>query len=538
MTAPPPATPAPPTPPSATPEDASPIRPASADPTAKNLGGQAVRGSAWTTLLTVGNRLVQVGSQLVLAYLLLESDFGLVGLAYSVAAFAAFIRHAGIGVVLLQRQRRFARWAEPATWLSLAAGLTAGGLLAGAALPASWVYDEPALAGVILVLALAMPFDALMTVPFARLRVDMRFRTVFFLEWGTALAVALTSIGLAFTGWGVYSFVLPKLIVGVLAVPVAWRLARVPPPRHLRLTRWKYILGGSLWVTGGGLLIQVINQGDYAVLGLYLPAEMVGLYYLAFVIATQSMTLVTLNLGGVLMAALSKMRGDLPRQSKALTDALTAIAAIGMPICFTLAAVAEPLVGALLEPRWEPSGELLAWLSLGIAFRLIGHNGNIFLQATGQWRKYLWLNAVNAVAFLTFCWAGVELGGMTGVAIAVSLFYVAYSYGYVAVALPAATPGRWTAPVRVMRDALWTSALAAALAYAATLAFANDWAALIVGGLVSVAANALLMIAFRRAYMLELFGRLAAGLTRRTKPTPSAPAPAPTPRPPHADALR
>ena len=70
-----------------------------------SLADRTSRGAAWMTVQTILTKVLSLGSQLILARLLLEEDFGLYGLALTVYSFAAMIHQAGIQEVLIHRQR-------------------------------------------------------------------------------------------------------------------------------------------------------------------------------------------------------------------------------------------------------------------------------------------------------------------------------------------------------------------------------------------------------------------------------------------------
>ncbi len=482
---------------------------------AQGLRAAATRGTAWTSLLTLGTRALQFGSQIVLAWLLSPAAFGLIGTAYSVAAFAWFIRHAGIGVVLIQRQRRFDRWANPAAWLSLTTGLIAAVGLAVAAPFATVFFDKP-LTLIILILAAAIPFEALQIVPHSKLLADLKFKRFFFLEGGHVLFQTVLAIVLAMSGFWALSFVLPRLIGSVFYLPVMWAASGARFKPRPEFHHWKYLLSGITWITAGGLIIQVINQGDYIVLGRYLSEEVVGAYYLAFVISSQTMMLITINFGGVLLPTLSKLRGDLPRQNRAFLDVCKLIATFGLPVCLSLAVVAEPLIEVVFDNRYETAATYLRWLAIGMGFRLVAHNANFYLQATGQWKKYFVLNCVNAAAFLLACWVGVKLGGAAGVAVGVSVFFALYGYGHITASLAPGTEGRFTAALKVFAQPVAITGLAAALAWGATTPIPMPPVVrLLVAGPLVIALSALFIRLFDRPTYEEILRRLTQVLRRK-----------------------
>lgn len=424
-----------------TPEAAS-LRPGLHDAAVPaNLRGRAKTGAAWTTAVSVVSRLQQMLLQVVLAWLLAPGDFGLIALAYTVLAYAWFLQHAGLGAVLLQRQKRFRLWVSPATGLVMLTGLLSTLLTLAAAWPAAAAYGQPRLAGVIAVLAISILPDALRSIAHVKLRAALQFRADCTLQLAALMLTLLLTLAFASGGFGVYSFVLPRVAVSLVMLGIEWRVAK-PGVRWDRiLHRWRYLISSSAWVTAAGLCIQVMNQGDYMILGLFSDEATVGHYFFAFMLSTQAMMLVTINLGGVLTPVLSRMQDRPTVQVDRFFEACSLIGLAGIPACFGLALVADPLIRVFFDDRYLPAIPFLQWLSVGMAFRMVGHNGSFLMQANGRWRAYFLLSLLNAIGFLAVCLLGVLLGGPPLLAAAVAAFYVVFGYTQLRVGTHGLGPG-------------------------------------------------------------------------------------------------
>lgn len=412
---------------SPTPSESSEVAPSTIS--AKNGSGlrqEVRRGAVWTSLLTVASRGQQTVLQVVLAWLLSPSDFGLIALAYTVMAYAWVLQHAGLGAVLIQRQKRFHLWVSPATALVTATGLLATLYALLAALPAARAYGEPHLAGVIAVLAMAVLPDALRAVAQAKLRATLRFKAYSQLQMLGLVIVFTLTLALAIGGAGVYSFVIPRVVASGVLLVIEWTVAR-PGLRADRLFgRWRYLISSSVWVTLAGQCVAMMNQGDYTILGIFVSKEVVGQYYFAFMLSTQAMMLVTLNIGGVLTPVLARLQDRPEAQADRFFEASGLIALVGIPACFGLALVADPLIRLCFDDRYLPAIPFLQLLSIGMAFRMVGHNGAFLMQANGRWRGYFVLSLINAVTFVSACWVGVVLAGPIGLTVGAVAFYTVF----------------------------------------------------------------------------------------------------------------
>ena len=94
-----------------------------AAPIPVSLGQRAAVGFVWMTLQTIVSKVISVGGQIVLAWLLSDADFGLVALAFTATCFPAQINQVGLKEVLVRRSKRYQLWAGSAHWMALGFGL-------------------------------------------------------------------------------------------------------------------------------------------------------------------------------------------------------------------------------------------------------------------------------------------------------------------------------------------------------------------------------------------------------------------------------
>ncbi len=381
---------------------------------AASIGDRATRGFAHLMTQMMAIKLFTTARQLVLAWLLVREDFGLVGLATTVSAFTDLTQEMGLGAVLIKRHKSFRRLANPAFWMTVVSGISAGLVLMGAAPIAAGLYDTPQVEGLIYLLAIDAPLAAMSIVPNYRLRGQMRFRELARIGIATSAGLTVLSVIFAAMDLGAYSILLPRPIVHLFLIVVLWRLTRPPIRWYPQLRRWRFLLSDSVKVFLGNLCLRFTAQGDYIVLGYFHSEAIVGIYFFAFNLSIQAVNLFTRNLAGVLFPALTHLEDEPKRQLQAFLRASRLLGLIGVPACFLQAALADPALRLLIHPRWYTSIPVLVILSLGMAVRVIGSSSGSLLQAQGRFGVKLVTNAIYAVLFMalvtTAAWLGHEDG--------------------------------------------------------------------------------------------------------------------------------
>ena len=393
------------------------------------LTRRVLAGVGWLLGQNVGMRVTLLVSQIVLARILLPSDFASLALAGTVTSIFEALISFGVDDVLVQRQRTMRYWARPALITSLGLSM-AGMLLVVICMPiAVHLYQAPVLYSILPIMALSMPLSALSTVPAAALRAALNFR---FLATYSAIELVVgqvTVIVLALHGLGVFSFVLPGPVLAATRAAFFWFVAK-PQLCPLRFRQLRMMSKASAAVFGSRVIMAMVNQGDYFVLGLFASKPEVGAYFFAFRLAVQPVRVLAGSLTSVLLPALVKLRSEPLRQCEAAASACRILAFVTMPYCFIQAAVARPLFELLFDSKWSGAVVPAEILSMGLAFDAASWIAAALLSARGEFRRLFIYYLILGVAFFFLAAVGAHLGAATtigpptGVAIAVSLYYV------------------------------------------------------------------------------------------------------------------
>lgn len=367
-----------------------------------DLGGHAARGFAWLGVQSIVEKFASGIGQIVLAWLLVPESFKLVGLTYTVTVFASLLQSAGIREVLQQRQKRLDVWTTPAFWLS-----TTFGLLSGIAivLLSGWAanfYQQVGLQPLLIVASFVLPLSSMAIVPEVILRARMKFAMIAGVGSIVLLGQMVLSITFALCGLGALSIILPQPILALIRLALYWNAAR-PRIRHgPRPARWRYLLGDSSAMLVGSIALMITYQAGQIILGRMFPlSAAAGLFYFCTVLADQSVRVLTVNLAGVLLPALSRIQDDAPRLRTAVLNASSLLLLVGVPICLLQAALAGPIIRLFFSDKWLPAIGCFAAMSVAAIGRLVQCTSENMLHAQGRFRTYMVLAVGYSLIFVT-----------------------------------------------------------------------------------------------------------------------------------------
>ena len=392
-------------------------------PAAPTLTHHAASGFAWMLAQTILSKAAGMLGQVMMAWFLSPGDYGIVGIAYAVSSFPSLIRDAGLTAILIQRQQHLKRWASPAFWMSLALGLLAAIIMLLAAPLAARYYHEPALFGLIAVVAAGSVFNALSTVPNTILFIQLRFRLQSLISLVSAILIVVLNVFMAWRHYGAYSFVVPTVLVGAGRTAFVWAAAHYPLSPRMQIRRWRFLIGDSGMLLLSGAFGMAISQGDYLILGKIRGQDVTGIFFFAFNLSWQTLTLLTVSLGAVLFSTLAKLQSDPERLVQAYLRAARALALVGVPACLMQAALADPAIHLFFKAKWFGAIPIVQVLSVAMAIRVVGTTWGALNSAQGRFKLQLVVNAVFCVIFLSSVAVGAKLGAGLTVACTEAIFF-------------------------------------------------------------------------------------------------------------------
>lgn len=399
------------------------------------LARRGIVGAWFAGSSTVLTSITQAVKLVVLARLLPPEDFGVVGMAMVVIACAGIAADLGLGGAVIQRDEVPPRLLSSLFWLSLVSGVL---LAAGLAAASSWIallFHEPRVAPVLSGLALLFVVQPLGALHQALAEKGLRFRRLAAIDVAASTAGSAAGIAAALSGLGVAALVLDPLSAaatraGLLLATTreGWRPRWVFDRRGLR----GYLTFGLLSV-GQRTANYVTANVDYALVGGFLGASALGVYKMAYELATLTPGRLNLVVSRVFFPVLARVASDRNRFRAAFLRMQETATLLGAPIVTGIGLVAPLAIPGLLGARWLPAVPLVRILCLAGLCRVIGGTIGPALLAAGRPDLGLrWSLLVVAIQVPVLALA-VSRGGTVAVAWAIAalqLLYVVLNYRF------------------------------------------------------------------------------------------------------------
>ena len=279
---------------------------------------------------------------------------------------------------------------------------TAGGivfvsstLVAGALIAIRWqvanLFDEPALAFALLLLAVTFPMLAIYNVLLASFNAIKRLKyRVYMRDFVRPTVRLLVTAGLLLTGFGLIGIV-GGYIVGLFTATVvgAFLLSRNAPQLlygPVTAAAPRPMLSYAMPLAVAGLIYVILGQIDYFIIGLFGTAEGVGIYRVGYMLAANLLIVFT-AVSPVFKPLIAEVKGDDRRVTRQYRTATRWVAGLTLPLAITLSLGASAYLSLIFTPQYTAASLAVVILAVGYLINVTcGGPDGALLQGLGHSR--------------------------------------------------------------------------------------------------------------------------------------------------------
>lgn len=403
-------------------EDPAPPTDGATDGLTEGQLGTAVRRGLGLSLLN--NALVRLGgvvSGIAIARLLAPADYGVFAVALVVLSALLSINELGVSLAIVRWPRDPHGIAPTVTTLSVGASVALYLATFAAAPTIAAQLGAAEATTIIRVLALSMIIDGMSAVPAALLtRGFQQGRRLVADLSGFVVSTGLT-VALAVAGQGAWSLAIGYLAGNIATTAVVLAVAPARPRPGWDAALVPELLRFGLPLAGSSLLVfGVLNIGNVLV-GAELGPLALGFYTLAFNLSSWPVSVFSLAVRRVALAAFARIAHDRDALADGVARSVALLLAVTLPVCALLALLAEPLVRVVYGAKWAPAAEVLQWLAVLGAARVMAELGYDLLVALARSRAVFVVQGIWLAALVPGVVAGARWDGVRGAAAAQAL---------------------------------------------------------------------------------------------------------------------
>lgn len=320
-----------------------------------DLKKESIKGIKWSFVENISVHIVTFILGLIMARLLEPADFGVVGMLSIFFAISQSLVNCGFSNALIRKNDRKEIDFSTVFIFNIIVGLCCYLILYVSAPYIATFFNNPILEKIVRVLSLTIVIDSFCTIPFAKLTIDVNFKSRSKATFFSALISSIVGIFLAYNGFGVWSIVYQMLASRIFTVVLLWYIVRWMPKTGFSWSSFKpmFAYGSNLMLSG---LIQTLYSNITTLLiGKVYTPEVLGYYTRGNSIANLPSRNITDVLKRVTFPIFSKIQDDKKRLIAIYRKYICLSSLCIMFLMTLLATESEPLILILLTDKWSSS---------------------------------------------------------------------------------------------------------------------------------------------------------------------------------------
>jgi len=403
--------------------------PGNAGSDSPSLSSSVRKGVLWLVASNLSLKLANLLLVAIVAHILSPHDFGVFAVAMTVYIIVWSLGELGVSSCLIRADLDIDSLAPTVATIVVSSCAVLAGAMVAFARPIAIALGSEAAVGPIRVMAIAVVLLGIFAVPSAQLIRDFKQDKIFLANAISFVPSTAVLIILAKSGSGALAFawstVVGQFVLGCALIVMA--------PRHywpgLQRSALSVVCSFGIPLAVGNFVGNILYNVDYAVVGHFLGAAALGLYMLAYTVASWPYGLLGSVINLVGMPAFSRVKHDPDLLKNAMATGLRGVTLIAWPMCAMMIALARPLILTLYGAKWAASANVLVVLAVYAAVSMVCLLFTNVLVAFGRTKILLLLQLIWLGSLIPAMAVGVHMDGIVGAA-----------YAHVAVIVPIVFP--------------------------------------------------------------------------------------------------
>lgn len=377
-----------------------------------SLAKNTLKGITWSSISQFGKQIIQYFTTIILASILNPSDFGLIALALIVIGFLNLFKDMGMSAAIIQTDENSEVLYSTVFWANVLIGVLFTIILFITAPLIAQFYNDERIINILRILSPVFLISSISILQKSLFEKKLEFKSLAHIELIAISVGSIVGIGMALTGYGVWSLVFQSISNNLFFSLLIWFKSEFRPKYVFKFKEIKKIFNYSLNLAGYNLFNYFVRNADYLLIGKFLGKEQLGYYYLAYKIMLYPVQNITGIISRVLFPVYSQIKTDILKFRQVYKEVSNAIAFFTFPLMLGILIVSESFVNTFFGSNWNHHTLILLIMILapvGLMQSVVSTVGSIYM-ATGKTQYMFFWGIVTGIVYVTGFYIGIQFG--------------------------------------------------------------------------------------------------------------------------------
>lgn len=316
---------------------------------------KAINSVLWSAVERFSVQAIQFIIGIIIARILMPSDFGLIAMISIFIAIAQCFIDSGFANALMQKQKRTNVDFSTVFYSNILIAVFFYILFFLLSNSIARFYNEPILESLIKVLGLNLIVSSLFLVHRTKLLITLNFKALAFISIISVSISGSLGIWMALSGYGVWALVTQSMLNQGVSLVAYWLYIRWLPRPVFSFKSFRSLFGFGSKILMAGLLHTIYSNMYSLVIGRKFSAADLGFYTrgqsMAYILPSNLTTVMTQSLYPILCS----LQHDSQQMRSTFLSYIRMACFVTFPIVMLVAGLAKPLVQLILTDKWIPS---------------------------------------------------------------------------------------------------------------------------------------------------------------------------------------
>ena len=353
-----------------------------------SLSQKGFSGFTYNFSSTIINKAIIFGGSIYIARLLTPDDYGLVAMLFIIFAVSSALIKGGLGLALIREKEITEADKTTVFYFNIIVSILLYLILWFAAPSISTFYERNEIIVLTRLMGLELLFASLTIVQVSILNRELKFKALGVISVISGIGVIITSIFLAYFGYGVIALAVKFVLGSLLSSIMLFTYNPWLPKGFIKKSSFKKLFSFGSNVMLLGLVNNISKNLHQVVIGKYFETASLGFFNQGKMLQTNVISTFNDTVMTVTFPLLSKLQNDKKRLKSAYQRIMQINSFTIFPSITILIITAEPLILALLGEKWSGSIVFLQILAIsGYVMHLHRINLNV-LKVYGKGKDY------------------------------------------------------------------------------------------------------------------------------------------------------
>ena len=356
---------------------------------------QVIRATKWSVICEVVAKVIAPITTIILARLLSQEVFGIVASITAITSLADMLSDAGFNAYIIQHQFSSDKEKKSVFNICFWTNLLIAAILFVIILINRHMFSRlvgaEGYSNVLVVAAFVIPIMSISSIEMAIMKKDLNFKSLGIIKIVSKFIPFLTTIPLAFCGFGYWSLVIGSLIGEFIGMMLCFKFAGFSPTRGYDISRLKSIFSFSGWAYLESILEWLLSNIAFLTLASIYGIAALGLFKVGMNMISQIINSIYALYSNVYKSAISKEQYNYEKFKKLFLTFQNYSSIISLPLGVGTFIYRDFITTLLLGKDW------------GEASIIVGAFGNFYsdaIRAKGYPKRLIWTNLVYLVLII------------------------------------------------------------------------------------------------------------------------------------------